>query len=278
MKKYELLLVTAVIIFLLSLSVVTYADEIRIKASAVSAENILKPIKKHFERESGIKLQIAFTDPKLALEDLENGAVDAVTIGFSCNDWMDSMKKEKTKIKDLTSLQHVVIGKAKIAIFVHKENPVSKLSKEQLKRIFTGNITNWKDVGGKNLPVVVVWSTLTSEINSLFIKNILDCESPRRDILEALTIEDVKQKVAAHPEAVGIGSVAVVNDTSVYSGTHEEKCSVCDLTWMEEEIKALEVPEVVMPILLLTKGNPTVNVQKLIDFIKGEGQKYISQQ
>lgn len=239
----------------MSLSLGVYADEIKIGAGAAPTENVLKPIKEPFEKATGIKLQIISSGPKIALQDLEKGAVDAAAAGLSFDDWMDLMKKEGAEIKDPSSLQQVNIGKDRIIVLINKDNPVSKLSKEQLKGIFTGKITNWKDVGGKDMPIIVVWGMLIHGTNSLFIKNMLDGESPTKDILEATTAEDVKQKVASNPEAVGIGPVAVIDST----------------------VKSPETPEISRPITLLTKGKPSINVQKLIDFIKGEGQKYIKQ-
>ncbi len=47
-----------------------------------------------------------------------------------------------------------VIGYDAVAVFVHKDNPVKELSKEQLKAIFTGKVKNWKEVGGKDAPIV----------------------------------------------------------------------------------------------------------------------------
>ncbi len=61
-------------------------------------------------------------------------------------------RRLKTKEKKARVLGHT-IGYDAIAVFVHKSNPVKKLTKAQLKGIFTGKITNWKDVGGKNAPI-----------------------------------------------------------------------------------------------------------------------------
>jgi len=254
MKRFRLILVVA-IACLLTFSISVSATEIKVGAGAAPVENVLKPIKEHFEKATGIKLTIIASGPKIAMQDLERGVVDAAAAGLTFDDWINLMKKEGVEVKDATALQQVTIGKDKIIVLLHKDNPVSKLSKDQLKGIFTGKITNWKDVGGKDMPIIVVWGKLIPGTNSLFIKNMLDGESQTKDILEATTAEDVRQNVASNPEAVGIGPVAVVDAT----------------------VKSPETPEVSRPITLITKGKPSPNVQRLIDFIKGEGQKYIKQ-
>lgn len=254
MKRYVLTLAVC-IMSILMLSIGAFAEEIKIGAGAAATENILKPIKEHFEKATGVKLTIISSGPKLSMIDLEKGAIDAAAVGLTFEDLLILMKKEGAEVKDPASLQHVTIGKDKIIVLLHKDNPVSKLSKEQLKGIFTGKITNWKDVGGKDMPIIVVWGKLIPGTNSLFVKNILDGESQTKDVLEATTAEDIRQNVASNPEAVGIGPVAVV----------------------DASVKSPETPEVSRPIIFITKGKPSPNVQKLIDFIKGEGQKYIKQ-
>ena len=252
MKKTIILLVG---LFILSFFANGFAQEIKIGAGAAPTENILKPIREHFEKATGIKLHIIASGPKVAMENLQKGSIHAAAVGLSFDDLLALMKREGSEVKDPASLQHTTIGRDRIVVLLHKDNPVSKLSKEQLKGIFTGKITNWKDVGGKDMPIIVVWGRLIPATNSLFVRHMLDGESVTKDILEATTAEDVKHNVASNIEAIGIGPIAVVDAT----------------------VKAPEIPEISRPIILVTIGKPTPDVQKLIDYIKGEGQKYIRQ-
>lgn len=254
MKKYGLILAVAVV-FLLTLTIGAYAQEVKVGAGAAPVENVLKPVEEHFEKATGIRLTIIDAGPKIAMQDLERGVIDAAAAGLTFDDLMSLMKREGVEVKDPASLQQVTIGKDRIVVLIHKDNPVSKLSKEQLKGIFTGTITNWKNVGGKDMPIIVVWGKLTPGTNSLFVRHMLDGQAQTKDILEATTAGDIRHNVAANPEAVGIGPLAIVDAT----------------------VKSPETPEISRPIILVTKGKPSANVQKLIDFIKGEGQKYIRQ-
>ncbi len=105
------------------------------------------------------------------------------------------------------------------------------------------------------MPIIIVWGKLTPGMNTLFISKIFDGEFPTKDVLEAVTGPDVKQNIASNHEAIGIVASNVADDT----------------------IKVPEIPEISSDIILVTKGKPSHNVQKLIDFIKGERQKYIKQ-
>ena len=250
MKKIVCVLTAGIV---LMWSAGAFADGIKVEAGAAPV-SILKPIKEPFEKATAINLAILEVGPKVAMQDLLKGAADVAGAGVTLDEWLAIMRKDGIEVNK-GELQVFVIGKSRAAVFINKSNPVSKLTKEQLKGIFTGKIVNWKDVGGGDTPIIVVWGKLTPGMNTLFISKMLDGESPTKDILEAVTGPDVKQNIASNPEAIGIVASSVADDT----------------------IKVPEVPEISSDIILATKGKPTPLVRKLIDFIKGEGQKYIRQ-
>jgi phosphate transport system substrate-binding protein len=227
------------------------ADVLKIGAGAAPTENVLKPVKAAFEKASGLDLAIISNGPKQAFTELERGSVDAAAAGLSFDDWMALLKKEGVAVADVSAYQAVVIGKDKIIVIVHKDNPVAKLGKDQLTGVFSGKITNWKDVGGKDAPILVVWGSLTQGTNSMFIKHIMDGAKPTDEVIAATTADDIRHNVASNPEAIGIGPQAIVN----------------------QSVRSPETPEVARPITLITKGAPSEKVRKLIDFIKTAGPK-----
>ncbi|OGU16009.1 MAG: phosphate ABC transporter substrate-binding protein [Geobacteraceae bacterium GWC2_53_11] len=233
----------AVLVSLLATEVM--ADVVKIGAGAAPTENIFKPAEAAFEKASGLDLSIVSSGPKQAFIDLERGTVDAAAAGLSFDDWMALLKKEGVSVADPKAYQAVVIGKDKVIVIVHKDNPVSKLSREQLTGIFSGKITNWKDVGGKDAPILVVWGALTQGTNSMFVKHIMGGTKPTDEVIAATTAEDIRHNVASNPEAIGIGPQAIVNST----------------------VRSPETPEVARPITLITKGKPTEKVRKLLEFI-----------
>ena len=230
-----------------------HADEIKIGAGAAPTENVLKPVEKAFEKASGHDLVIISSGPKNALIDLERGVVDAAAAGLSMQDWLALMKKEGAEVKDPAALQTMVIGKDRIVLLVNKENPVTKLSKEQLQGIFSGATDNWKQVGGADSPILVVWGKLTPGTNSMFAGKMMDGKPVTKDVIDATTAEDIRQNVASNPSAVGIGPLAVVDGS----------------------VKTVEIPEISRDITLATKGKPSAKVQALLDFIKGPGKSLI---
>jgi phosphate transport system substrate-binding protein len=245
---------TTFVFFIVAMSSGVFAGDVKVGAGQAPTQNILVPIKGHFDKATGINLAVVAGSPKSALVLLEKGFVDAAMGGLSFEDWMKYMKEEKIGIKDPSSLQHMVVGKDKIIVLIHKDNPVSKLTKEQLKGIFTGKISNWKEVGGKDMTIDVVWTNLFGG-NYLFYRKILAGTFLRSDMSEVENSPMAKAHVISNVGAIAIGPQGMLDNT----------------------VKSPETPEITRPITLITKGKPSPTVQKLIDFIKGEGQKYIKQ-
>jgi phosphate transport system substrate-binding protein len=230
------------------------AEELKIGAGAAPSENVLKPVKAGFEKATGITLSVISTGPKAALIDLtENGSVHAAAAGLSMEDWKALMKKEGHELKNAASLQSVTIGKDRIIVMTNKNNPVKALSKEQLQGIFSGAISNWKEVGGNDQPILVVWGMMIPGTNSMFEKHVMGGKAITKEIMEANTAVDVKQSVMSNPEAVGIGPAALQDDA----------------------VSTPAIPEMARPINLVTVGAPSEAVKKLIAYIQGEGQKVI---
>jgi len=230
-----------------------FAEDIRIGAGAAPTENILKPIRAAFEKASGITLNTISNGPKQAFIELEKGTVDAAAAGLALDDWWALLKKESVAVANPGAYQGLVIGKDRVVVITHKDNKIPALSKEQLQGIFSGKTQNWKDVGGKDMPILLVWGSLIPGTNSMFSKVALGGTAVTKEVLDATTAEDVKDKVKSNPEAIGIGPAAIVDDS----------------IWSPQS------PEVARDITLLTKGAPSAKIQKLIGFIKGDGAKLI---
>jgi len=97
-----------------------------------------------FEKKKGVKFKsVEIPGSGKGVKALIEGKVD---IAGASRPLKAEEKKEK--------LISATIGYDAIAVFVHKNNSVKFLTKEQLKGIFTGKIKNWKEVGGKNAPIV----------------------------------------------------------------------------------------------------------------------------
>ncbi len=99
-----------------------------------------------------------------------------------------------------------------IAIIVNPENKVSDLTIEQIAKIYTGEITNWKDVGGDDAEIVLIGREAGSGTRDGF-ESITDTKDSCKYRQELTSTGDVITTVAGNPNAIGYASLASVKDT-----------------------------------------------------------------
>lgn len=249
MKKIWLVLLSCVMLF-----GVASAEELRVHGGGAAVNTVFRPVKAAFEQQTGLKLSILQSTPKSGFIDLVQGRADAAVAAVSLDSMLSGAEKDGVKA-DKAAFQQVVVAKNKTVILLHKDNAVARLSKEQLKGIFTGKIQNWKEVGGKDMPVIVVWGKASPGQNAQFTKEMLDNESVTKDVLDATDYASIKENIASNSEAIGIDPVGLA----------------------DASVRVPETPELSSPVILVTKGAPSAGIQKLIDFLKGDGQKFIKQ-
>ncbi|MBI4795629.1 MAG: substrate-binding domain-containing protein [Deltaproteobacteria bacterium] len=251
-KKF--LVRTLVLALLLSFqAAAVLAAEVKVGAGAAPTENVFKKIQEPMEKETDLKLVLISNGPYEALVDLDQGKVDAASGGLTFGDWLAMMEKKGYQIPDKNAYKYRVIGKDIIQVIAHKGVAVKELSKDQLKGIFTGKIANWKEVGGPDQAIVVIWGTKIPGTQSVFQKQAMDGEAYTKKTQEATNAVDVKEKVKTVPGAVGLAPTNLVDDT----------------------VAALKIPEVGRPITLITKGEPNPQVVKMLEYIRGPGKKYL---
>ena len=117
--------------------------------------------------------------------------------------------KEEEKAEGLTETTLALDG---IAIIVNPSNPVSDLSLENIAKIYKGEITNWKDVGGNDGEIVLIGREAGSGTRDGF-ESITDTEDECKYRQELTSTGDVITTVSGNPNAIGYASLASVKDT-----------------------------------------------------------------
>ena len=109
-------------------------------------------------------------------------------------------------------LQETVLAYDGIAIIVHPDNPVSDLSMEQIAQLYTGEITNWKDVGGNDAQVVLIGREAASGTRDGF-ESITGTKDKCQYRQELTSTGDVITTVSQNPDAIGYASLASIKDS-----------------------------------------------------------------
>lgn len=110
-------------------------------------------------------------------------------------------------------LQETVLAYDGIAIIVHPDNPVSDLTLEQIAQLYTGEITNWKDVGGNDAQVVLIGREAASGTRDGF-ESITGTKDKCQYRQELTSTGDVITTVSQNPDAIGYASLASIKDSA----------------------------------------------------------------
>jgi ABC-type phosphate transport system substrate-binding protein len=151
-------------------------------------------------------------------------------------------------------LEIVPIVSEAFVFLTHKNNPVESLTLKQIQDIYSGTITNWKDVGGPDLAVTVVFGTEIPGTQAVFQKQVMDGENYAEKRLSVAKAPDVKAKVIATTGSIGLAPISLVDAT----------------------VSVPSIPEIGRPITLVTRGEPSPLVLKMIQYIAGPGKKHIA--
>jgi phosphate transport system substrate-binding protein len=165
----------------------------------------------------------------------------------------------------------VTIARDGLAVVVHPSNPVDSLSLAQVKSLFEGQVTNWKDVGGLDRPVRIISREEGSGTREAFTKMVMRKARISRKALTQESNGSVKELVKHDPCAIGYMSLGLVGD--------ELKALRIDgVPAVEAEVQSGHYP-LVRPFLFVTKGPPVPGAQQFIDFVLSpRGQQMLAKE
>jgi len=162
----------------------------------------------------------------------------------------------------------ITIARDGLAVVVNTANPVNGLTVEQLRGIFSGKITDWKDVGGKDGPVRPITREEGSGTRESFVNLVMGKESISRGALAQESNGAVKELVKGDPAAIGYMSLGLVG--------REVKAVPIDGVAPTHENVLNGAYTLSRPFLFVTRGAPGPEAQKFIDFVlSGEGQRIL---
>lgn len=168
---------------------------------------------------------------------------------------------EKTEYADLKDFQVASDG---IAVIVHKDNKVKALTKDQVYKIFTGQIVNWAEVGGDSAPIFVQTREEGSGTLGAFLELAIQPSNSEGQIIQTAIPHTsnglVKEAVAKEKNAIGFLSFGYL-DSSITA------VSVEGVAATEQNAISGRFP-FVRPLVVCTKGRPAIgsNTAKFIDY------------
>ena len=227
---------------------------------STSMEKLCEAMSESFmEANPGVTVTVEYTGSGAGLEALAAGSID---IGNASRKLKDA-EKENGSVENIVAIDG-------IAVIAEKSNTVTDISAEDLAKVYKGEVSNWKDLGGDDQPIVVIGREAGSGTRDAF-EELLEVADECKYAQELDSTGAVLAKVASTPGAIGYVSLDVVDDTVntiVLDGSAPT----------EEEILAGNY-KLSRPFVMATKGeisNQSDLVQTWFDYINSaEGQEII---
>lgn len=208
---------------------------------------------------------------------LINGTVDIANASRE----MKESEAEEARANGIEPIEHVVAVDA-LAIIVHLDNPVDELTIDQLSDMFAGRITNWKEVGGLDAPIVLVSRETNSGTHVYFLEEVV-----RKGDKEDTSI--FAPQTLLMPSSVGITSEVRRNQNAIgYDGlgyvdpNHEKlvgiaKSDAGPYTVPSVETAAAGDYPLSRNLYMYTAGEPTGELAAYLDWIlSGAGQQIVA--
>lgn len=197
---------------------------------------------------------------KTVTVDVQGGG-STVGVSATLNGYADlgmcsrSLKKEEADL----GLAPITIALDGLAIVVHPSNPVSELTKEQVRKMFAGELSDWSAVGGKPGPVRLIVREESSGTREAFGNLIMGKSRVSRKALNQDSNGAIKELVKADAAAIGFMSLGLV--------TEELKALRIDGAEPTKENVMNKRYPLVRPFLFIHKGELSVNSKKFVEYV-----------
>jgi phosphate transport system substrate-binding protein len=168
-----------------------------------------------------------------------------------------------------------------LAVVVHPANPISQLTMDQLAAIFSGSVRNWKEIGGSDLPIVVLSREVNSGTHVYFKEHVLrrgQKESQVEFAANALMLSSsqaIADEVAQNPGAIGYYGMGYISPREKALAIAKDANSPFVRPTIENVID--KTYPISRPLLMVTRGQAQGLVAKFLNFVLGpEGQKIVA--
>ena len=208
---------------------------------STSMSKVISALGEAFQEKNGIAFTYNATGSGSGITAVSEGRCD---IGLSSRALKDDEKA--------SGLVETVVALDGIAIVVNPENPVSDLDVDTIAKIYTGEITNWSEVGGDDGEIVLVGREAGSGTRDGF-ESIVDVKDSCKYAQELTATGAVISAVEANPLAIGYASLSAVGDTVAMVTVEGVECS-------EETVKDGSY-EVQRPFVFVTNKSVTLSEQ-----------------
>ena len=184
---------------------------------------------------------------------------------------MKDVEKDQVNKRYGKAVQEIPVALDGLAIYVSQSNPIKEITQPQIKDIYTGKVTNWRELGGKDAKIVAYGRENSSGTYQFFKEHVLGKEDFARDIQTLPGTGAIVNAVSKDAASIGYGGIAYASGIRVVPVRKDEKSE--PFTPSLATVKSGQYP-LSRNLFFYTVGEPSGNVKTFIDWVLGpEGQK-----
>ena len=215
---------------------------------------------------SDVRISVTGGGSGTGIAALINGTVDIANASRKIKD----EELTEAQSKGVDPLEHIIARDA-IAVIVNPENPVNELTLQQIADIYSGKITNWREVGGEDRPIVKLSRETNSGTHVYFLETVLrlgDKENKTlfsTDTLLLPSSEGIIAEVRQNPNAIGYDGLGYVPDDLKMIAIAKETGG----TYVLPAIATVndKTYPIARDLYMYTNGEPTGAVKEYLDWI-----------
>lgn len=194
--------ITLILIALIAVNQI-FAQKLKIKGSDTVLPLTQTEAEEYMKKNKSASIMVTGGGSGVGVAALMNGTTDIAQSSRSLK--MD----EKLKLKDAgKAYKEIIIAYDALAVIVHPSNKVSQLTREQIEGIYTGKITNWKEVGGADMKIVAYSRETSSGTYEFFKEHVLDKKNFDASVLLMPATGAIVQSVSQTKGSIGYVGLA----------------------------------------------------------------------
>ncbi|MFO8062805.1 MAG: PstS family phosphate ABC transporter substrate-binding protein [bacterium] len=260
MKKFFTILIS-----ILAITGIVFAGQITITGSTTVFPIAQKSAEMFMEANPEINISLRGGGSGTGIAALINGQTDIANASRS-------MKTKERKLARENGINVVenIVARDGMAVVVHPTNNIDKITIEQMKSIYTGEIENWSDLGGKDKPIVILSRDYSSGTFEVFKELVLEGDKVSDNSLLLASNKAVQTTVADTPGAIGYIGIGYINETVKtlkLNGVLPTTETVNDRTY-----------KLSRPLFMYTNGQPSGDLGQFMEFIfSQQGQTIVEE-
>jgi phosphate transport system substrate-binding protein len=210
---------------------------------ATTLEKSIRPLAPEIGKAHNATLELVPNGAGRGLEDLVAGKANVAMFAGSLAYFAAQINEKTPGTVDPSRLKLHPLFEMPAVVVVHSSNTVLSLTHEQIRGLFSGTIANWSEVGGPNLPVVVVIPSPSDGVRSVVVEKLMQGSGFAASARVMQTAPDMNKVVAQLP-----GAVAFMSEKNA-----------------SPEVRAIKPAQpIVVPFSLITLGEPAEPIKGIV--------------